>query len=387
MRVAVFDNEIFDCGGGLFIQGNSTGSQNFCNLFEDCFTGLVFDDIDPGEYGEFISMTEYRMTGLVGTTVPTDDQFIGTNLNIFQTISAQLSDATTTTNLYHRTIPDYDYPMGSVLALGGLADEPDRIPSTIGAPCSPPMMSTTSGDNPIAFLELIDSLLTTNSTNAMPSYLYEYLQGAIKQVSEPDSLTLTILNTTNIIAIDSLVQPCTDTSQISAFQTALKSLVPINAIEENYIAVLKTKLSIDGRRLLDDIDTTALTTIELNVLDSIAFQLPFEVTLGSSILAQSIMDMTVVPDNWLVATMKQTSSLLENQLDVHPNPANTFVLVDQIPIDASCIMVVDLRGQVVLTKIISGSQDFLEISNLSSGFYLIVSDSPTSQKPAKLIVE
>jgi hypothetical protein len=47
----VFTNQVSNCGAGLYTLKDNFFGNAVCNVFHDCFSGVVWDDLGPGEFG------------------------------------------------------------------------------------------------------------------------------------------------------------------------------------------------------------------------------------------------------------------------------------------------------------------------------------------------
>lgn len=383
--VAIFENSVYDCGGGAFVRGNSAGSQIFCNLFENVHSAIVFDDINPGEYGEFVSSTLYKMIGIPsGSSVPTDNQFVAYTNNIFQTGSGILSNTTIQTDLYYRNTPSqYDYT--SIVTII-LASEPDLVLSPIGAPCAPSLRMG-ADSSLVEHADVVDSLLLLADPSLIPVYIYEHLQRVVRNNDLGNDINTTrLIDLTNLVLIQDLIESTTlDSIEIDGLLSTISAIIPVNETESFYKNVLAIRANAMKRVMNGSMVADVLTPSEYGYLDSIVYELPFERTLGSSILAQSVLGITYIPDGWVIAEEPKQAQSIGRSLAVFPNPGEDFVSVSNIPQDASELMVVSILGEVVMRTPIQTNTTTLNLKGLASGLYIVVTDSPSETSSVKLI--
>jgi len=66
-----------------------------------------------------------------------------------------------------------------------------------------------------------------------------------------------------------------------------------------------------------------------------------------------------------------------NNLYVYPNPADNELNIQNIPIEASIIYIYRMDGKLMLQTSVPGEAENINISNLQSGFYLLVAHNQT----------
>ena len=226
-----------------------------------------------------------------------------------------------------------------------------------------------------------------NNPGQIPDYIYEYLQGLVRGV-EPiiDSSAVQLIGSTNLKQIQVLIESFSlDTGQIVDEQTDLAVLNPVNQIEIFYKQVLKIRLnaalSLGSNTELAD----ALTVDESGFLDSLVFEVPYESSLGSSILAQSVLGITYVPDDWVMSVAPKTANIPSEPLRVYPNPVSSMGIVTNITEDATVVRVVNTLGKVVLLVPVRGNSIVLDLTMLPSGLYIVDTDSQKQRSSVTLL--
>jgi photosystem II stability/assembly factor-like uncharacterized protein len=80
-----------------------------------------------------------------------------------------------------------------------------------------------------------------------------------------------------------------------------------------------------------------------------------------------------------------TASFEATSFTVYPNPANNNVTISTSVVDSYKLNVTDLTGKVVLEKSLSGIENTIDISSLSSGAYLFTLNSDNKSETVKII--
>ncbi|HEX8013772.1 MAG TPA: T9SS type A sorting domain-containing protein, partial [Flavobacterium sp.] len=70
---------------------------------------------------------------------------------------------------------------------------------------------------------------------------------------------------------------------------------------------------------------------------------------------------------------------------VYPNPANSIVTISTPEVDSANLSVSDLSGKVVMTKSLSGIENTVDISNLSTGAYFFEVSSDSKKEVIKIL--
>jgi hypothetical protein len=78
-------------------------------------------------------------------------------------------------------------------------------------------------------------------------------------------------------------------------------------------------------------------------------------------------------------------SFTTNKFKVYPNPATSNVTIAATDIDSYNLSVTDLTGKVILTKSLTGMENTVDISALSSGAYFFTLSSDNKKEVVKIL--
>ena len=67
----------------------------------------------------------------------------------------------------------------------------------------------------------------------------------------------------------------------------------------------------------------------------------------------------------------------ENKMYVYPNPAEQEIHLKNVPAGTSMIFIYRMDGKLVMERFASETTELIDISNLQSGFYLLVANNQT----------
>ena len=70
---------------------------------------------------------------------------------------------------------------------------------------------------------------------------------------------------------------------------------------------------------------------------------------------------------------------------VYPNPATSVVTISATDVDSYKVSVTDLSGKIIMTKSLTGMENTLDISVLSSGAYFFELSSDNKKEVVKIL--
>lgn len=119
------------------------------------------------------------------------------------------------------------------------------------------------------------------------------------------------------------------------------------------------KFSIDsGGDIATSSDITILYTIgEVNVQ---------ELNIGNILLSEGF-----IRSDFSEALSAGYEDSMDNQLLLYPNPATDLVIIDNLPHGATQIIVFDITGKVIISKIASVETTRIDTSNFLNGVYIV----------------
>jgi hypothetical protein len=210
-------------------------------------------------------------------------------------------------------------------------------------------------------------------------------------------------------------------NNIGGYQSDL-NIISTYMVESNYpsalalLDLLPTKHELTADELLDYDDYKTLTQIIINALQQgrnmhqyNSNELASITALAdngygvAAVQAQNILtavqgnhyyDCPSLPDNMPLKSIHPGKDKAENdllQIDVKPNPANTWVAFDYF-LPPQCkegtITLLDARGQIVKSIIVNSmsGQEVLDTRSLQSGLYLYIFEAGGMRKSGKLII-
>jgi parallel beta-helix repeat protein len=373
----VSKNEITECGAGIYVRGNSTNSTAVCNDLVTCYSGFVMDNVAPNEYGTFIGGTTYVTGG--GTAGPSDNQWSNPITGIAPVrILLNNSDLMSTIWNYRNLTPEYDYALVPPVLIGP-SSAPTGNLTNLGMPCTPPYPEPRLGDFDAATMQhILDSLYLLNDGSAIPLTVYEFLVFASKEGST-DPSTNGLIALTNITALEGVESALAENDPVSALGN-LGSIAPVNTLEVHLVIVLSIKAT---AMVAQGNDTEPLTLLEYvspadrAYLESLVFTLPLEETLGASILAQSMLGYTIIPDGWTDGFVKVASSEVNPSevLIIYPNPSQGTQVVVLLPELTNVLEVFNNVGELVKSypaENLTGGTLQIDADKLAPGMYQIV---------------
>ena len=377
-KALVFTNKVSYCGAGLFVLQDNLEGNAVCNEFFDTYSGVVWSSLGIGEFGVTYLGAERVFGGFGPTPPPTvsSDNRWTTSIppyEPFRSISITGSVAGSV-DWYYRSAATFDFPAGTNTLIG-------VFPTTIlnevlgsnTAICDT-LALFREGEIPIGEQESfgmsqyreseIDALLTSPNPTGISGGLYAFLAAAYRSGIVNDKVQA-LLGQTSIADL-ALIEAMYREGNLSSALTVLNGLTPINTEESLLRDVWSIRLnhaSSDPYLTWNEEDAQSLREIAYRDLEDAG---------SAAILAQSILGLTLLPNDWIAEeSADRLASTASNLNRIYPNPAQTVVFLDTNSEPASAVLT-DLQGQVLRSiRIQAESMGSVDISNLHQGLYLI----------------
>ena len=368
----VFTNYIEYCGAGLFVYQDNFGGNAVCNEFHDCYSGVVWDDLGTGEFGRTVSGTE-RVYGYLSDTASSDNRWtssVGSGFEPIRSFSINSSDANSV-DWYYRNAATYDFP--------SLTNRKDIGPSTllnilIGVNtdiCDTLALLRESGyfdqeeeSEMGSYMEyLLDDHLADEENATISSTLYAFLT-KVNRVGNLIDKAVAAIAQTNIASF-STIESLWLTGNSDSALSLVQSLTPINQIESYLQDVWKMRLE----NVQSEIGYVWSLTEETTLLD-IAYS-DLEETGPAAILAQSLLGITHVPDNWIVEDIEERIAFPDLDLPkIFPNPAQSIMYVST-SLDNNLIIIHDLQGKLWKSVSLIDNNAAIKVEDLPNGLYIV----------------
>jgi hypothetical protein len=334
----------------LYVLRDNLEGNAVCNEFHDCYSGVVWDNVDSGEFGVSISGTN-RVYGILSDTSSSDNRrtsSIGGGFEPIRSYSINGSQANTI-DWYYRNAATYDFPGGGTnLNLIGAT----RLDSIVGVNsniCSIlAALREYGGQQDLGqglseYREnMLDQAIEAGSSESISRQLYTFLRWAQShQVS--DVRVTSLLSRTNLPRLESIEQAW-QAGNLETVSLLLDEMSPTNPEEANY----KQAWLVRVQRELDSV-RAHWTPKESESLRTIT-----ETSWGEAgsavVFAQSLLGVTLLPDEWEVNAeeeLRQVQFSVE-QPKIVPNPvSNTAYILNAQGFDV--LQIIDLQGRLRLT--------------------------------------
>ncbi|MBI1192770.1 MAG: T9SS type A sorting domain-containing protein [Bacteroidetes bacterium] len=372
----VFTNYVEYCGAGLYIFKDNFGGNAVCNEFHDCFSGVVWDDLGTGEFGVTVGGTE-RVYGYLDTAASSDNRWTTSLLGGFEPDRSWsiLSSDAGSVDWYYRNAATYDFPTGTNILFGGLTLL-NSVSGSTTAICDS-LAIFREGELPggegegrampgMSFYQeaqLDAQISAPNSSEISPS-LYAFLAGE-HRAGNRDPKVKSVLSTTNIAAFSD-VSSLWAKGLVDSALALVQSLSPINTEEELLQKVWELRLNTESNPsgpIWSDADRSTLLNISYRELRGAG---------TAAVLAQSMLGITHVPDEWLIdATEERLAIPIVQHGLLYPNPAQTVVYFPSSDVDFS-VEFSDLQGRVhLVTRLGAGEIPSMNINSLPDGNYTV----------------
>ncbi|MEN6512292.1 MAG: T9SS type A sorting domain-containing protein, partial [Chloroherpetonaceae bacterium] len=168
--------------------------------------------------------------------------------------------------------------------------------------------------------------------------------GTIKGLAKYDGTSWTIYNTSN-------------------------SGLPRNGVISITIDKNSTKwLGTDGGLVKYDGTWTIYDTLNSDIPDNTVYTIAIEVNNTKWIGTNE--GMAAYNENGIPSSVNE-NILPEYNISIFPNPANDYLKIEQSEADISFVEIINLQGQVIKSQRILGNQSILDLTNLSTGVYIL----------------
>ena len=391
-RNLLYENTIRDCGAGIFVQEVSTGSRAYCNALMDCYTGFAFEDIVTGEYGENIGGDYYINGATGGSSASSDNQWYGNVWKgVMASTDADFGSGVDFTYWVFRDASGAQYQMEPTTDIfaATLGQLPDTIISNTGTACTADTMARIGGSYGAAeiseeLLAVLDSLLAIGDGAALPLDIYWMTHSCYESGECPEmNLIDQLAELTNIGDFVSLEQLFVD-GALGDAQTIIDDIMPVNLAEELLLDVSQIHHNVLERSELDSSSSdlsAMLTTAEMEYLDSLVYTVPYVETQKASLLAQSLLGITVIEDGWDGMSVKFVSPHYVTDLRVIPNPVGSgeSVFIDGMVEDMARYSLYDSKGILIGQGVIIGSNGIKLPANNPGMYFLTIRTEELTQ--------
>jgi hypothetical protein len=285
--------------------------------------------------------------------------------------SSILGSDAATVEWYYGAGSTFDFPpLTNVVEAGGIT----VLDAILG--------SSTSVCENLSMLELIEDLdsggesigmsshweaelneqLTKADHSHVPPTLYAYIAMQYRYKNSNEKMNK-VLSQTNISEFEEIAQKCMQ-GKIDSALVLVQAIQPINTSEE----LLRQVWDIRINAALAERDWSESEQL---LLWSIAQRDLREVG-PAAILAQSLLGITLVPDEWVVDEVE--ARILNPQFingRLYPNPAQASVFFPVSDCDFSAEFI-DLQGRLVqVVRVMAGTQSSVNISTMPNGYYTV----------------
>ena len=389
----VYLNYVEHGGAGMYILRDNLEGNAVCNEFHDSYSGVVWDNLGTGEFGESFGST-YRVHGLfLPPDKSSDNRWTSTVGGGFEPIRSFSINGSQAGSIdwYYRDAMTYDFPSAAINLDDGSPGVSILSP-LIGDSTNVCFILATNRE---AFEqveegmeglsgareEAVDQALMLGSGTALSRSLYHYLRLAYKY-PEQDAHVQTLLGWTAIASLDSIRGAWQQGDIVGAKEMVER--LPVSNHEEN---LLKATWSTRIQRELDTTRTNWLPE-EQELLDNIAYS-DFGEAGSAAIFAQSLLGITWLPDEWHVDD--QEERILKNEVSkvsIVPNPAvNTIYLLNAG--EYQTIVITDIQSKTWLSQPLSGqAYQSIQVGTLPNGMYIVQLVHPTGETTSlKLLIQ
>jgi len=144
-----------------------------------------------------------------------------------------------------------------------------------------------------------------------------------------------------------------------------------------------------GNNRIRKISTTGVVTTlagsSSGYLDGIGTAAKFNYPIGISIATDGkvyVSESGGSKVRMISSTLKNNSFISENQIAIYPNPSSSIVNIESYDLILSKIIILDINGRTIDTKIVSNNRSEIDIYNLQNGIYTlqIITDKGISNK-------
>ncbi len=372
----VFLNYVEHSGAGLYLLRDNLEGNALCNEFHNSYSGVVWDNVDTAEFGISVGATNRVAATVVSNTTSSDNRWtstVGGSFEPVRSFSINGSQAATI-DWYYRNSATYDFPGGGTNLDDGVPPVTtlDTVSGTVSSICDilaqfrDGQFLQGEAQGPSGAREAaLDRASVVGSSSSFSPLLYAYLRWAYAH-NVTDSRVLSLLSWTNIPMLDSAKQAW-QAGNLEAAGILLERVMPVNIEEALYQQSwrLRVQRELDGTR-------NYWTPEEFDSLLTIA-QVDWEDAGTALVFAQSLLGITVLPDEWEVplnGELRQSALQIKGP-SIQPNPASrtAYLLNAQ---EYQTLRIVDMQGTVRLTEKLNGlSNQTINLEELSIGPFLV----------------